>query len=451
MTSLDQNFSDLANILMQRRQQAKSNRLADLQYKQLQREDNYQTGLQSAMSNPRQAQTSMSITPEKPQLSLAMLGGQMQPQQFQPSQVQPGPVVEAYGEGRMQTQTTPGQTPAQAGAKYALSQGRVEDAVKMFSVDDMVAQLQAKGDLQGYYKAKQELDQGKQFFEAVKPYVKNPAAMKQLWPQIQRAFPNQTAGINPEDIQDRDGATFMPLEVKGQVVPNRVVYHDADGSIKIVDTTPKADPDAMLDKRFANQQKLQAEQIAAQARNTDKQIDAADRRAISAAAQKDRAPGKILPAGQLESIADMKRVKDVLAEANSDMSTGKVSTGPVAGRLQALSAKVGAADDSFVNVQQKLQTAQNIMLKLRSGAAVTESEYARFLKEYPTPNDSPATFKRKMANTLAYANTLMDDKMTIYEEGGYKVPQSVRSKPAAQQKGNAPRVTKGGFKITVVK
>lgn len=217
--------------------------------------------------------------------------------------------------------------------------------------------------------------------------------------------------------------------------------------------TPKPDQEALLDKRFKQQQELQERQIVAQDRRTQMQMEAADRRALKAATAKETAPGKPLPAGQLESIADMKRVKDVLAEASSDMETGKVSTGPMVGRLQSLGSKIGAADDDFVNVQQKLQTAQNIMLKLRSGAAVTESEYARFLKEYPTPNDPPAVFKRKMKNTIDYANTLMDDKMTIYEEGGYKVPKSVRSggKAAPTQKSGTPRVTKGGFKITVVK
>lgn len=155
--------------------------------------------------------------------------------------------------------------------------------------------------------------------------------------------------------------------------------------------------------------------------------------------------GKILPASQLESIADMKRVKDVLAEASDDAFLRQVKTGPVAGRRQAVGAKVGLSGDGFVTVQQKLQTAQNIMLKLRSGAAVTESEYERFLKEYPTPNDPPEVFRRKMDNTLAYAETLMDEKLSIYEEGGYRVPQSVKSggkaapAPAPKGKPTAPR------------
>jgi hypothetical protein len=332
-----------------------------------------------------------------------------------------------------------------------MSQGRIEDAVKLFTVDDQLAQLQAKGDLSGYYEAKQELDMNKQFFETVKKSATIPGGLTQMWPQLQRMFPDQTAGITPDSIQTNGRLVLAPLEMDGQVIPNRGVYYDEDGKQHIVDTTPKPDPEAMIDKRFANQQRLTQMQIDASDRRAAADRAAADRRANAAALAKDRAPGKILPAGQLESIADMKRVKDVLAEAANDMATNKVSTGPVAGRLQALGAKIGAADDAFINVQQKLQTAQNIMLKLRSGAAVTESEFARFLKEYPTPNDPPEVFKRKMRNTINYASTLMDGKLDIYEEGGYKVPKSAKSGGrSAPAKGNAPIVTKGGFKVTRV-
>ena len=163
--------------------------------------------------------------------------------------------------------------------------------------------------------------------------------------------------------------------------------------------------------------------------------------------------GKILPAGQLESIADMKRVKDVLAEASDLLKSGKIDTGPVSGRLQSLGSKVGLASDNFVNLQQKMQTAENIMLKLRSGAAVTESEYQRFKKEFPRTSDTPEVRDRKMANAIGYASTLMDSKMDIYEEGGYRVPQSVKSggkpagKPAQKQ---AQGQTKKGGRFTII-
>jgi len=252
MTALDRGFDRLANILMQNRQmqaqaqqQERGNRLADLQYKQLQREDDYQTGLQSAMSNPGTTSrlVAQPVVQPPPQLSLAALGNQMQPQQFQPQQgTQASPVVQAYQDGRMQTQTTP-RSKAVAGAEYALSQGRVDDAVKMFSVDDMVAQLQAKGDLQGYYKAKQVVDEGAKFFKELEPYKGKPAALQQVWPQIQRMFPSQSEGMDPAKIGADAGGMFVPLVVNGKEIPNRVVYHDDDGKTHIVDTTPKEQPE----------------------------------------------------------------------------------------------------------------------------------------------------------------------------------------------------------------
>lgn len=446
MTSLDQNFSDLASLMMQRRQmqnqqaqQDRANRLSDLQYNALKREEDYQTGLQGAMSaaNP---ETVTTVEPAQPRLSLASLGSVPTAQPFQPDWNQTSPLVQAYSEGRVKT--TQGKTPAQAGAEYALLNNRPKDARELLDLNKLLAAQAAQARAYGSPEKAAEIEvSADRMAKGVDLLTKwKKAGGIEYAKQQAAAMPELFADTDLSKFSDVSGINTVDLG-NGQLV----VWSDENPGQLHLSAVPKPDEGAMLDKRFANQQKLQADQIAAQDRRTQMQIEAADRRASNAAAQKDRAPGKILPAGQLESIADMKRVKDVLAEASNDMASGKVSTGPVTGRLQSLGSKIGAADDDFVNVQQKLQTAQNIMLKLRSGAAVTESEYARFLKEYPTPNDPPAVFKRKMANTLAYANTLMDDKMTIYEEGGYKVPQSARSgsKPAttARQpaRGKAPR------------
>ena len=264
---------------------------------------------------------------------------------------------------------------------------------------------------------------------------------------------------DPSHMQlTKDGVLFPASDEKGQPVPGMFWYRGADGSVQWKEIKPQVDQEALIDKRFANQQKLQSEQIAAQDRRTAQQIAAADRRAAKSGTRDTMqggkpTGGKILPAGQLESIADMKRVKDVLAEASDLLKGGKVDTGPVSGRLQSLGAKVGLASDNFVNLQQKMQTAENIMLKLRSGAAVTESEYQRFKKEFPRTSDTPEVRDRKMSNAIQYASTLMDSKMDIYEEGGYRVPQSVKSGSRLVQKGNAqPKQgqTKKGGRFTII-
>lgn len=133
-------------------------------------------------------------------------------------------------------------------------------------------------------------------------------------------------------------------------------------------------------------------------------------------------PGRILPATRIEELADMERVQVALKEAGKLAENTKVETGPISGRLQSLGSKVGLASNDFVNVQQKFATAENIMLKLRSGAAVTDQEYERFKREYPTVNDPPEVRKIKLANAVKYASDLLDEKKAMYAEGGYKVP-----------------------------
>jgi LPS O-antigen subunit length determinant protein (WzzB/FepE family) len=134
----------------------------------------------------------------------------------------------------------------------------------------------------------------------------------------------------------------------------------------------------------------------------------------------------------------MQNVAKALKDATDIASKKKVQTGPVSGRLQALASKVGMADDSFVDMNQRLQTASNIMLKLRSGAAVTESEYQRFIKEYPQPNDPKEVRERKAKNSIRYMNELIDDKVTAFGESGYKTPNIKPVEVPGEQPGALP-------------
>lgn len=146
-------------------------------------------------------------------------------------------------------------------------------------------------------------------------------------------------------------------------------------------------------------------------------------------------PAKPLPAGQLESLSDASQLIKTLKEAQG--ISPKVNTGMVAGRLQSLGQKFGATDENFNQLKQKLSTVENIMLKLRSGAAVTESEYSRFMNEMPTVNDDEKVRDTKMNNAIKYAEELLSGKTATYEEGGYKVPTGLttRSQPNQQPKG----------------
>lgn len=164
-------------------------------------------------------------------------------------------------------------------------------------------------------------------------------------------------------------------------------------------------------------------------------------------------PGRVLPASQLETIADMRKVKETLENASNILSSGRVSTGPISGRLQSLGSMVGMTSDKFNDARQQLSTAENIMLKLRSGAAVTEPEFERFKNEYPSVNDSPSVRDRKMANAIKYANDLMDTKLQVFQDGGYKIPESAYSKggPVPKLKGQSPIGKVGKYSYTVSK
>lgn len=290
-TSLDQNFSDLASILMQRRQmqaqqvqQDRANRLSDLQFKQLQREDDYQTGLRNAMTNPGGTGVALSqLQPPQPQQNtLASMGNQLP---FPQPQASFAPI-----EAKM--------TPGQAGIEYARRNNRPEDVIKLVSMETELAKYAAQGDPVKFQQAKMELDEGTKFFETIKPYAKNPTMLKQIWPQVQQMFPKQTAGINPESVMAQGNALMVPLEMNGQIVPNRGVFYDEEGKSHIIDTTPKPDQEALIDKRFDNQRQL-----------TQMQIDAQDRRAAAdRAAAERRAAGKADPA---DAIVAREVVKDL--------------------------------------------------------------------------------------------------------------------------------------------
>jgi len=163
--------------------------------------------------------------------------------------------------------------------------------------------------------------------------------------------------------------------------------------------------------------------------------------------------GKILPAGQLESLSDAAQIIKTLEEAQG--IAPKVNTGAVSGRLQSAGQYLGTSGENFNQFKQKLATANNIMLKLRSGAAVTESEYNRFLQEMPTANDDEKIRDTKLANAINYARELLTNKTETFREGGYRVPEGTveRSKasqqPAQQAAGKGPKVgtVEGGYRF----
>jgi hypothetical protein len=349
------------------------------------------------------------------------------------------------------------------------AQAALPQMAQVIDLDDKMAQYQAEveaggGDRQAFLKQKAQFEQGKEMMKTIAPMAANPATRKmaerslEWYKQQQPDNPHlQNMTVDDFNVENEGLVAVLKDPETGKVIgynildpyTNKSSFHAAP---KEADTETWGEPyEGSVGGKKAMLQKSNRGQVRPVISDTSTTVVV---KPGGAGHGGGAVPGgKILPAGQLESIADMKRVKDVMAEAQGLLKATKVDTGPVVGRLQSLGSKVGLASDDFVNVQQKMQTAENIMLKLRSGAAVTESEYQRFKKEFPRTSDSPEVRDRKMNNAINYATELMDSKMSIYEEGGYRVPQSVKSggKTAAAQPKQGQTKKGGRFTIIEVK
>lgn len=471
-TELDQNFSDLANILMQRRQmqqqqaqQDRANRLADLQYKQLEREDAYQTGLKQAMANPGVI-TSTTIKPDAPRLSLASLvpGNQLQPQPFEQTP-QYGPLA-----SRVQTTVTP-RSAAAAGAEYALGQGRFEDAVKLFSVDDHVAQLKAKGDLPSYYQAQRELEEGNKFFDVISKYKTNPEQLKMLWPQVQRLFPQQSAGINPEDVRFNGNSVLLPLEMNGQIVPNKGVFRDEMGKTSIVDLTPKEQPETWSEPyqtkvggKLAMVQKSSRGQVKPVVQDTSTTVKVTT-------GNNGGKPAKPLPVSALkmqqegvDAIGTASGIRADLGELRMQVETGALDLGPMKNLWNKGLNWAGWSSPQSRNLQSftaTLQKLRNDSLRLNKGVQTDGDAQRAWAELIDNINDPKAVSQRlqeidainERAVLLHQAN--IDNIRNNYGLDPLDTSTQRNVQPAigrgAKGKNNAPKVTKGGFKVTVVK
>lgn len=196
MTQLHQSAMGLVNSLearqrlgLMKQEEDRRARLSDLQMRGLQREEDYQTGLQNAMSNPgtMPAQSVTGFTPAPEQNftpapdSLASLF----PQQ---NQMQPQVGAIEVPKSRLQS-----------GREFAESKGRFEDVGKIVNLDDALAQYGAKvqnggGDIQKFYKNKQELDTYKQFISEVSPLLKTAAGR-----QVAQNVAAKYAATYPDD------------------------------------------------------------------------------------------------------------------------------------------------------------------------------------------------------------------------------------------------------------
>lgn len=228
---LDQRQMRLSDLQMQREQMALS---------EAQREQEYKQGLRDRMSNP---QATTQFTP-KPVVApvIQTTPAALQPQpEFSMPQPAASPAVQAYNEGRVKSST---ESPAAAGAKFAMSQGRPEEAAKMISVDDALAQYGAKiqaggGDPKQYYAAKADLDQAKEAFDIIKNFKGQPDLLKAMWPAFVKAYP-KAAAIDPTAIEYNKDGMLIPLKnPDGTPVKGKSYVYDNQGKMHIVEDKPE--------------------------------------------------------------------------------------------------------------------------------------------------------------------------------------------------------------------
>lgn len=89
----------------------------------------------------------------------------------------------------------------------------------------------------------------------------------------------------------------------------------------------------------------------------------------------------------------------LLREATNaaDLLNSGLKTGPGTTQLQQLQATFGGAKD-FTSYNSSISNLNSILLRLRSGAAVTPQEYERIKGFIPTVNDNQATAQNKLQN-----------------------------------------------------
>ena len=82
-----------------------------------------------------------------------------------------------------------------------------------------------------------------------------------------------------------------------------------------------------------------------------------------------------------------------------------LDTGPIASRYQSAKSVIGQADPNFVQYKSMISNMASTLLRLRSGAAVSEQEFARLSGFIPDVNDDEKTAKEKINSFYSELDT----------------------------------------------
>ena len=118
---------------------------------------------------------------------------------------------------------------------------------------------------------------------------------------------------------------------------------------------------------------------------------------------------------QRTAVAEMRALRDVdFANVERTFEQAKDIIGPVASRGRTLATSAGLeVDPRFLNLKAAVAGLRNKLLKVRSGAAVTDQELRRIsTEELPNENDTAQNFAIKLETAL----TSLRQTITIFEE-----------------------------------
>ena len=118
-------------------------------------------------------------------------------------------------------------------------------------------------------------------------------------------------------------------------------------------------------------------------------------------------------------------------------------TGPLTQYVEGFKERWGI-DISDEKVAQRaiLQGATNQLLQARSGAAISEGEYQRLLKELPNEGLDPKVFKARLANTVRQFKNLYKTKVQILRKTGHAIPDDLMEPSQHQRRHHQSRAAR---------
>lgn len=136
---------------------------------------------------------------------------------------------------------------------------------------------------------------------------------------------------------------------------------------------------------------------------------------------------KALSAEQLGKVGELNAVLKNIGKTKELYGYGTKTehqewVGPITGRKGGLEAKyLGTKSPEQVKFYAYVKDMQDALLRARSGAQINEQEYARLVSFLPDANLPPATFKAKLERFQEATETVLNEKVKSFEEGGFGV------------------------------